>query len=120
MGIIKEVSPTDKDEFGIQEFQERYFPHPVYRDEKRTFYEVLGNRQLHHFISWNPFTAIYNTFAVMNRLSGKDIKGNLKGEGIILGGVFLISPTKGITYTYQEKPAYELPVEDIAAALRKL
>ena len=114
------MSPTDEDEYGEEEFQERYFPYPVYCDKKRTFYEVLGNRQLHHFISWNPFSAIYNIFAVMYRLSGKDIKGNLKGEGIVLGGVFLISPEKGIMYTYQEKPAQEMPVTDIEAALQKL
>ena len=62
VGIVKEVAPckgaqTDE-ELGLGEFQEKYFPHPLYIDEKKDAYKYLGDRSLLKDISifrWNVF-----------------------------------------------------------------
>ena len=39
------------------------------------------------------------------------------GEGLIQGGVLLISPSKGVVYTHNEKTGSLLPFQDMQAAL---
>jgi hypothetical protein len=44
----------------------------------------------------------------------------MKGEGLIQGGVMVINPSKGVTYTHNEKTGSLLPFEDMKAALDAL
>jgi hypothetical protein len=43
-----------------------------------------------------------------------------QGEGFLKGGILLISPTKGVTYSHNEMTGFELPYEDITKALKEL
>mmetsp|Transcript_74322 Transcript_74322/g.124034 ORF Transcript_74322/g.124034 Transcript_74322/m.124034 type:complete len:89 (+) Transcript_74322:432-698(+) len=56
------------------------------------------------------------------RMESKDIDGNLKGEGIVQGGVIVVGPSPAckVTYTYLEETGSELPLSDIEAAVLQL
>lgn len=127
VGIIKEVAPcatakTDE-ELGTTEFEEKYFPHPLFIDEAMDSYKVLGDRSLVKDIPimrWNVF-AMYSDFKSMGaRLKAKKVEGNMKGEGIKLGGVIVYSKEKGVVYQYREMTGSEIPTDDIAAAVKLL
>lgn len=124
VGIIKEVAPvkgaaTDE-ELGVGEFQSNYFRnYPLYLDEEKLFYSFLGDKNLlgQKLHSWNPFT-LYNDFKAMNnRLNQKGIAGNLKGEGLLKGGMLLITPEQGVVYRHEEQTGSEMPYDEIMAAV---
>jgi hypothetical protein len=115
-GIIKEVSPDPEDSFGTQEFQENFFPYEIFRDDKLQFYKFLGKRSLFSLMSWNPFTW-GSVLSMSSRTDEKGIPGNLKGEGTKLGGVLVVSKTKGVVYQYLEMTGDLLPVEEIQKAV---
>ncbi len=123
VGIIKEVAPTadarDDTELGVKDFQDNYFPFPLFLDSERRFYDaILGNRQLS--LGWNPINWVKWYFQFKDRISSKNITGNFKGEGFQLGGVLVISKEKGIVYQYEEIAGSELPAEEVAAAIKEL
>lgn len=125
VGVIKEVAPcstakTDE-ELGVNEFQEKYWPHPLYLDEEKSFYEALGNRKITGLsFSWNPFT-LYKSFVdIGKRMKEKNVSGNMRGEGLTLGGIFVISNKKqSIEYTYAESTGKEIPTEEIIEATKQ-
>lgn len=108
VGIIKEVAPTGKvktdSELGVGDFQRDFFPDvPVYLDEEKVFYTALGNRKI-GLPTWNPFKLWSGYQKLAARLKGKDIEGNMVGEGITLGGVLVIGAGQGgIVHEYLEK-----------------
>jgi hypothetical protein len=123
IGVIKEVAPTadarDDAELGVKNFQDIYFPFPLYLDSERKFYDaILGNRQLS--LGWNPINWVRWYLQFKDRINSKNITGNYKGEGFQLGGVLVISKDKGIVYQYEEVTGSELPVDEVADAVRKL
>jgi hypothetical protein len=124
IGIIKEVAPVsgaETDEvLGINEFNTQYFPYPLYRDRELKFYAALGSRSFWSLASWNPFTWYKAYQEIKTRLAGRNIKGNLAGEGFLLGGVLLVTPTEGVVYRYQEVTGQSMPLPDIEKALRKV
>jgi len=50
-GVVKEVGVDDE---GLAEFESKFFPYPLYRDESQAFYNALGSRKL-KAKSWNLF-----------------------------------------------------------------
>ena len=123
IGIIKEVAPvkfapTDA-KLGVDEFNTVYFPYPLYRDVDLAFYKALGKRNIiHDFPSWNPFTIYKQYKALTARANKKKIYGNLLGEGMVAGGVLVISKDKGVTYVYREVINHPVPVDEIKEAVR--
>ena len=91
-GIIKEVAPTktapSDEELGVKIFQEKYFPYPLYRNEDLSFFSFLGNRSLLSQIPWNPLKWFSRYQNMKHRLADKNIKGNMTGEGLTLGGLY--------------------------------
>lgn len=127
VGIIKEVAPikgveTDE-ELGVGEFQRKYFNnYPLFLDTNKSFYAILGNKSLlsQPLHSWNPFT-LYSDFKSMNsRLKSKGVEGNLKGEGLLKGGLMIISSTEGLVYTHEEQTGSCMPYDEIMAALDRI
>lgn len=124
VGVIKEVAPTGKvqtdAELGVEEFQTKYFPHPVYVDEARSMYQYLGSRSITKDVpfSWNPFKLWASFKGLGERLKAKGIEGNYNGEGLVLGGVVVYSKDKGVVYEYKESTGSEVPREDIVAAIK--
>jgi len=117
-GVIKE---TAVDDAGLIEFYSKYYPFPLYLDKEKAFYSALGDRKM-SISSWNPFNWISAISAMRKRHKGKNISGNLKGEGILQGGVILFSKKDGDkpVYAYQEKTGDEMPVEEIIEAVSKM
>lgn len=110
---------TDE-ELGVSEFQSKYFQgYPLYLDAARSFYSFLGDRSLlaQPLHSWNPFT-LYADFQGMNqRVKDKGVVGNLKGEGLLKGGVLVVSPTEGVVYRHEEHTGSVMPYDEIMAAV---
>ena len=130
IGIIKEVAPisgaaTDFEQLtnSVLEFQEEYFlNYPVYIDLDKIFYKALGNKSIlsQKLHSWNP-VKLYSDFRKLTtRLKTKKITGNLVGEGLIKGGVLVVSKTNGIIYQYSEETGSLLPIADIENALKNI
>jgi hypothetical protein len=87
IGILKD----DTDKEGVETFQKKYFPFPLYVDEEQTFYKVLGNRKI-YTQKWNIFKMITSFPGLKQRLRRKgNIAGNFKGEGLLQGGVLVVS-----------------------------
>lgn len=106
-------------ELGVGEFQSSYFlDYPVYMDSKKEFYSYLGNKSLlgQPLSSWNPFKLYSDFTALSARLKAKEVSGNLKGEGLLKGGIIITHPTRGVVYTHQEMTGSEMPYDEIIAA----
>jgi len=120
VGIVKEV---DADPEGVDEFQKKYFNNnTLYIDMKKEFYQALGNKSLfsQSWHSWNPIT-LYKDFNKLNqRMKNKKIEGNLKGEGFLKGGLFVVSPKEGIVYVHSEETGSEMPYAEIERVVAKL
>lgn len=112
-GLVKENGVDDE---GLVEFQTDFFSHPLYRDESKAFYDALGNRKI-KLTTWNPFKLWSGMKAMGNRLKEKNIEGNMKGDGMVQGGVIIFGKDMRPKYAYKEETGSELPVEDILAAV---
>ena len=113
-GVVKE---TGVDDGGLADFKSKYCNYDIYRDEKLEFYEGLGNRKGKICMSpFKCFKEIFACFSAIKRLNKKKIKGNMKGEHFLQGGVILFGKDGKPKYAYEEEPYDELPVADIAAA----
>jgi hypothetical protein len=53
-------------------------------------------------------------------LSDQGVEGNMVGEGLVQGGILIISPSKGVVYQHNEQTGSLLPFEDIKKALESL
>lgn len=127
VGIIKEVAPVGKvktdAELGVGEFQKKYFNNnPVFIDEEKLFYSFLGNKSLlsQPLHSWNPFT-LYSDFKKLNeRTKTKGVEGNLAGEGLLKGGLLIITPQSGLVYRHEEVTGSCMPYDEIKDALDRI
>jgi hypothetical protein len=90
-------------------------------DGSTQFYAALGSRKITTLSTWNPMR-IYRGFKAMTaRLKSKpDLQGNLKGEGIVQGGIIVFDPKGDARAVYQEVTGSEIPSEDILTALKAL
>uniref|UniRef100_A0A7S3JYT0 Peroxiredoxin-like 2A n=1 Tax=Aureoumbra lagunensis TaxID=44058 RepID=A0A7S3JYT0_9STRA len=112
VGIIKEVAPTKQAQndtvLGVDEFQKKYFAGaPLYLDEKKLFYQFLGNRKLITLGGFlkaliNPFNTYNALKEIGERMRTKGIEGNMVGEGLVLGGVLVIAPDGTTLFQHQE------------------
>jgi hypothetical protein len=111
------------DSAGVNEFQSKYFNNnPVYMDLKDDFYKALGSKTLlsQPLRSWNPFTLYSDFKALGKRLSEKKTEGNLIGEGLVKGGLLVVTVDGGVIYQHDEETGSAMPyqeIEDIIAAL---
>lgn len=119
-GIIKEVGVDTE---GLLDFQSKYFNNnEVFLDSDREFYKVLGNKSLlsQPLSSWNPFTLYHDFNSLMGRMKEKKIEGNLKGEGLLKGGLLIVSPTKGVVYKHEESTGTAMPYAEIERIVSEL
>ncbi|EJK66772.1 hypothetical protein THAOC_12266 [Thalassiosira oceanica] len=115
-GLIGLIKETGVDDAGIS--PRKSFTSDS-SDEETAFYKALGSRKL-GLTSWNPIKIFRGLREVGRRLKEKGISGNFKGEGLVQGGVVIFDSAGNPRYAYREKTGEELPVEDIAAAVKAL
>ncbi|KAL5019243.1 hypothetical protein ScPMuIL_004965 [Solemya velum] len=85
------------EKLGADAFKE-FFAGDVYLDTERTFY---GPHE-----RWMSLALLLRVGVISNiyRNTKKNIKGNMEGEGRLLGGVFVIGPgDQGILFHHEEK-----------------
>ena len=54
------------------------------------------------------------------RLARKNISGNMKGEGLVQGGIIIFDKTGTARFAYREEIGIEVPIDDIIAVVRHL
>ncbi|PFX28065.1 Redox-regulatory protein FAM213A [Stylophora pistillata] len=85
------------EEMGVKQFQP-YLNSTIYLDKEKKFY---GPEQRWMFLSGFLRPSVWKS---LFRARGKGIEGNLKGEGRLLGGVFVVGPgEQGILLDHKEK-----------------
>jgi len=111
-GVVKETAVDDE---GLIEFYSKYYPFPLYLDKEKAFYTSLGSRKI-------SFSLLYKWLfsGIKKRFKAKNIDGNLKGEGLLQGGVILFSKKDEPVYTYQEKTGDEIPIKEIIDAVSSM
>lgn len=86
------------EDLGVEEFRS-FFKGDIFLDKERKFYGPKERRMglLSGLFSPSVWSSVY-------RANKKGVSGDLKGEGRILGGLYIIgSGQKGILLDYQEK-----------------
>jgi len=114
-GLVKEAGVDDE---GLSVFYNDFFTRPLYLDKELTFYDALGRRKLG--LSWNLWGVYRHIQTAMARLKVKNIEGNMKGEGALKGGIIIFDKNGKARYAYEEETGYEIPVDDILAAINKV
>lgn len=135
IGIIKEEEKDpaelkDKEEIlGVVEFERDYFCGPLFLSgSDRTIYKYFGDEKIFTFGTLfkalrNPFKARSELKTLSARLKERKIEGNMKGDGLVKGGVLCIAPSGKVEHTFFEDPGNSIPadaVEKIIAAARSL
>jgi len=127
LATIKEIAPTkqcDDDAcLGVSEFAKKYFPSgEVYLNEENIFWKALGSRKFtsQRPASYNPIKIYKGIKEIGRRQAEKGVTQNLKGEGIVQGGLVIFGPSGNIEYVYQEKTGYQIPRDEIVAVLDRI
>lgn len=111
------VKETGVDDEGLTEFKNTYFDFPLYRDVDLATYASFGNKSIMAGMTWNPLR-IYRGYKEMNkRLKAKNLDGNLKGEGNIKGGIFVLNPDGEVVFAMEENTGDPLNMKEIEAAM---
>jgi hypothetical protein len=121
-GIIKEVGVDDG---GLAEFSASYYPgRQLYLDEALDFYHLLGDGTVRKMsllrTLLSPIKLYRSIKEIGRRHSEKGIEQNMKGEGLVQGGVVVFDSEAKPRYVYQEKTGDELPTEEILTAMREV
>mmetsp|Transcript_5398 Transcript_5398/g.11756 ORF Transcript_5398/g.11756 Transcript_5398/m.11756 type:complete len:138 (-) Transcript_5398:188-601(-) len=118
-GVVKEIGVDDE---GLAEFATKYYPgRDLYLDEDLDFYKLLGERKI-PFVKmlFKPLTLYRSVKDIGRRHAEKGIQQNLKGEGLMQGGVIVFDGSGKARYSYLEVTGDELPTEDILAAISEV
>jgi hypothetical protein len=113
-GVIKETGVDDE---GLVDFQKKFFQYPLYCDKSYAFYHALGDRKVGINLIWNPLSIFSIVCETFQRIQNKKIDGNMKGEGLVQGGIIFFGKDGKPKYVYEEATGSDLPVADIASVL---
>jgi len=113
-GIVKETGVDDE---GLAEFYWESYPYTLYKDEEMVFYnDFFGGRKL-GLSTWNPFSLYSGYKKMTKRLEEKNLSGNLKGEGLLQGGIIIFGKDGKPAYAYQEETGSDIPVDEFLSAI---
>jgi hypothetical protein len=114
VGVLKETV----DEPGIIEFNEKYFPFPLFVDKTTEFYQALGDRKVGVGFILNPMNVwgiVCETYAHINSTQTKGL-----GEGITKGGIIFFDANSQAKYAHNEETGKDLPVKDLLVVLHTM
>ena len=104
---------------GLGDFQASYFQGEVYLDERKAFFEALGNRFAQHSdIKLAEVRAAGKAALKALKAADPDYQLSSAGEGALLGGSFVFAARSGqILFTHRERVFGDVakPAEILAA-----
>ena len=60
------------------------------------------------FTSWTPFKIFRGFRDMLKRIKKKNISGNMKGEGLVQGGIIIFDANGKARYAYREETGFEV------------
>ena len=125
LAVCKEFEKEGDTTLGIEAFEKQYFCGPMYHDQDMAFYKHLGRKKIGVPLGklLRPWAAVADIRAMSKKIKEGKVEGNLKGEGIVKGGILIISRDNKVVYAYHEQTGAGIPegvVEEIAEAARRL
>lgn len=122
LAVVKEVEAESTEPeklLGLEEFEKQYFCGPLYHDPERCFFDALGNEPIFTLggigkALLNPLKARREMKEMGERQKAKGIEGNMRGDGLAKGGIFVIGADGDIKFTFYEDPGNGVPAEDCA------
>lgn len=123
--MVKQQASSSEEEakLGVQEFAEKYFCGPLFLDEENRLFDVLGSRKLGlplRKMIFNPIQTYRDFKGLGERIKAKGLDGNMQGEGLVQGGVLVVSAAGEVLFTYLEETGSELPIAEIEATIDSL
>jgi peroxiredoxin len=119
---VKLVAITKEwDEAEIKDFTSKFWPGDIFFDEKKELFASLSNGEIRKLAMTdllNPFSAAWKN---VRRAKKVVTDHNLKGEGLIPGGLMVLrSGTGGVVYAHQEATFGDhAPMNEVLAAAKK-
>ena len=109
------------DDGGLTEFYQDYFAHQdLYLDDTMATYQALGLRKI-QITTWNPFKWIRAYRTLRKRLKqANNLKGNMKGEGLVQGGLILLDAEGRVRYARVEETGMPLDMEELQGVVDAL
>jgi len=113
--LLKENIDEEVAEFHTED----YWPGDLYLDNDLVFYKALGGGTVHKasLLSFlNPWSSIYKKYG---KIKTEVKASNLKGEGTITGGLYVVGAQGGVQYQFAEKEFGDhAPLEEVLAACK--
>lgn len=109
---------ADDEKLGVGVYQKKYFGNNLlYVDPEWSFYNALGRKKITSQLTWNPFVMLWRIAAMTGRFMFGDLKidGNLVGEGVIVGGVYVFRQEQ-LVYYATEPMEHNFNYDEVAAA----
>jgi hypothetical protein len=87
----------------VAAFHPAFWPGTIYHDEEKVFYKALGDGKLvkgNMAAFLNPFSQAWTNV----RRASKHVKDhNLKGDGLTMGGLFVVDTSGAVKFMHVEK-----------------
>ncbi|KAJ1989243.1 hypothetical protein H4R33_002136 [Dimargaris cristalligena] len=108
------------EELGALEFQEQFWRGPLYLDSEKGFFKAIGGGKLKWSSAWTML--LPSVFKNGRRATKAGVKGNFKGQGRIMGGLYIVKPEdRGIAFEYKEKVFGDhAPIDQVLAVCREI
>ena len=74
----------------------------------RIFYNDFFGKRTVALPTYNPFKLVSEAVTVKKGLSEKKVSGNIKGEGLVQGGVIIFDKSGKPRYAYEEETGKEM------------
>eukprot|EP00933_Yihiella_yeosuensis_P045192 TRINITY_DN40520_c0_g1_i1.p1 TRINITY_DN40520_c0_g1~~TRINITY_DN40520_c0_g1_i1.p1 ORF type:complete len:155 (-),score=43.99 TRINITY_DN40520_c0_g1_i1:41-505(-) len=105
VGIVKEDLPGE-----VEEFQNKYWKGEVVMDKEQKFYEALGGGSHHKPFGLVSFLAMLanpwssrRTKQNLSRVQSDKVENNMKGEGFVAGGCYVMRPDGSPAFSFLEE-----------------
>ncbi|KAK3282214.1 hypothetical protein CYMTET_10038 [Cymbomonas tetramitiformis] len=101
----------------VKEYQE-FWPGPLYLDNDQVFFKALGGGKVRRgslLTFLNPCSVVWSH---AKRSQQSVAKSNLKGDGLTMGGLFVLNGTKVQYYFREETFGVHAPLDDVLTAAR--
>lgn len=121
LGVKLVAVVKEWDQAEIDDFTKKFWPSDLFFDEQKQLFGALSNGQIHKLSLVdlvNPFSAAWKN---VRRAKKTVTDHNMKGEGLIPGGLMVIKAgSGGVVYSHQEKTFGDhAPINEVLAAAKK-